>query len=163
MNSLRKRLHDGKNGNSAKDSKSGTTQSGDENGNATDDDSSGNLHEYLDDAVNGNVALGVPIYFFFELGTDNLVEESQLVNIDEIARVAKKYGLRIEITGAADKATGTEIINSNLGSLRASFIAGCLKKRGIKDCTIKTFSKGGIDDYMPGKANRNAIVRLFLP
>ncbi|ERI88764.1 hypothetical protein HMPREF1981_00326 [Bacteroides pyogenes F0041] len=163
LNSLRKRLREGKNGNSAKDSKSGTTQSGDENGNATDDDSSGSLHGYPDDAVNGNIALGVPIYFFFELGTDNLVEESQLVNIDEIARVAKKYGLRIEITGAADKATGTEIINSNLGSLRASFIAGCLKKRGIKDCTIKTFSKGGIDDYMPGKANRNAIVRLFLP
>lgn len=163
LNSLRKRLREGKNGNSAKDSKSGTTQSGDENGNATDDDSSGSLHRYPDDAVNGNIALGVPIYFFFELGTDNLVEESQLVNIDEIARVAKKYGLRIEITGAADKATGTEIINSNLGSLRASFIAGYLKKRGIKDCTIKTFSKGGIDDYIPSKANRNAIVRLFLP
>ena len=77
--------------------------------------------------------------------------------------VAKIYGLGIEITGAADKATGTEMINSNLGSLRASFIAGCLKERGIKEDMIKTFSKGGIDDYTPGKANRNAIVRLFLP
>ena len=77
--------------------------------------------------------------------------------------MAEKYGLVIEVTGAADKATGTEMINSNLGSLRASFIAGLLKDRGFKENMIKTFSKGGIDDYTPGKANRNAIVRLFLP
>ncbi|MGN1167248.1 MAG: OmpA family protein [Lachnospiraceae bacterium] len=121
------------------------------------------MYGYPGDAADGNAPLGAPIYFFFELGTDNLVEESQMVNIDEIARVAKKYGLGIEITGAADKATGTEMINSNLGSLRASFIAGCLKERGIEKKLIKTFSKGGIDDYTPGKANRNAIARLFLP
>ncbi len=163
LNSLRKRLREGINGNAATDSKSGKAQSGNGNGNATDGDSSGGIHGYPGDAADGNAPLGAPVYFFFELGTDNLVEESQMVNIDEIARVAKKYGLGIEITGAADKATGTEMINSNLGSLRASFIAGCLKERGIQDSLIKTFSKGGIDDYMPGKANRNAIVRLFLP
>jgi len=163
LNSLRKRLRKGKNGNHAPDRESGRTQPGDENGNLTDGDSIGDMYGYPGDAVNGTAPLGAPIYFFFELGTDNLVEESQLVNIDEIARVAKKYGLKIEITGAADKATGTEMINSNLGSLRASFIAGCLKERGIKEDMIKTYSKGGIDDYTPGKANRNAIVRLFLP
>lgn len=163
LNSLRKRLREGKNGNSAETGKSGKTQDDDENGNVTDGDNLSGLHGYTGDTINGNAALGAPIYFFFELGTDNLVEESQLVNIDEIARVAKKYGLKIEITGAADKATGTEMINSNLGSLRASFIAVGLKERGIKDDMIKTFSKGGIDDYTPGKANRNAVVRLFLP
>jgi len=163
LNSLRKRLRERKNGNSAETGKSGKTQDDVENGNVADGDNLGGLHGYPGDAINGNAALGAPIYFFFELGTDNLVEESQLVNIDEIARVAKKYGLRIEITGAADKATGTEMINSNLGSLRASFIAGHLKEKGIQDSMIKTFSKGGIDDYTPGKANRNAVVRLFLP
>lgn len=163
LNSLRKRLREGKNGNAATDSKSDKSHSGNGNGNVTDYDSSGEIHGYPGDAKNGNAPLGAPIYFFFELGTDNLVEESQMVNIDAIARVAKKYGLGIEITGAADKATGTEMINSNLGSLRASFIAGCLKERGIEKSQLKTFSKGGIDDYTPGKANRNAIVRLFLP
>lgn len=157
-----KHLREGKNGNAATDSKSGKSQSGNGNGNATDGDSSGGVYGYPGDAADGNAPLGAPIYFFFELGTDNLVEESQIVNIDEIARVAKKYGLGIGITGADDKATGTEMINSNLGSLRASFIAGCLKERGIEKL-IKTFSKGGIDDYTPGKANRNAIVRQFLP
>lgn len=163
LNSLRKRLREGKNGNAATDIKSGKAHFGNENGNETDGDGCGGMHGYPGDAINGNAPLGAPVYFFFELGTDHLVEKSQLVNIDGIARVAKKYGLRIEITGAADKATGTEMINSNLGFLRASFIAGCLKERGIQEGMIKTFSKGGIDDYTLGKANRNAIVRLFLP
>ncbi len=163
LNSLKKRLREGKKDNSAIDSKFGYVQSNNANGNMTDGDSSSVMHGYLGDAVNRNAPIGAPIYFFFELGTANLIEESQLVNIDEIARVAEKYGLVIEVTGAADKATGTEMINSNLGSLRASFIAGLLKDRGFKENMIKTFSKGGIDDYTPGKANRNAIVRLFLP
>lgn len=163
LNSLRKRLREGKNDNAATNSKSGKAHSSNGNSSATDGDNSDGMHGYLDGVAKGNVPLGAPIYFFFELGTANLVEESQLVNINEIARVAEKYRLGIEITGAADKATGTEMINSNLGSLRASFIAGCLKDRGIKEDMIKTFSKGGIDDYTPGKANRNAIVRLFLP
>ncbi len=163
LNSLRKRLREGKSGNAATDRKTGKTHFGNESGNATDSDSSGEMHGYPGNTADGNAPLGAPIYFFFELGTDNLVEELQMLNIDEIAHVAKKYGLGIEITGAADKATGTEMINSNLGSLRASFIAGCLKERGIKEDMIKIFSKGGIDDYIPSKANRNAIVRLFLP
>lgn len=163
LNSLRKRLREGKNDSPEKNNRLEKAVSGSGNGSATEGDSDVNINGYRDDVFNGNASLGAPIYFFFELGTDNLVEGSQLVNIDEIARVAKKYGLRIEITGAADKATGTEMINSNLGSLRASFIAGCLKERGIDKNLIKTFSKGGIDDYTPGKANRNAVVRLLLP
>lgn len=163
LNSLRKRLCDGKIGSSERDNRSEKAASGDGNGSTSKSSNGGDINGYWNDAVNGSAALGAPIYFFFELGTDNLIEESQLVNIDEIARVAKKYGLRVEITGAADKATGTEMINSNLGSQRADFIAGCLKERGVQKNNIKKISRGGIDDYTPGKANRNAIVRLFLP
>lgn len=163
LNSLRKRLRDGKNDSSEKDNRSEQAASGEGNESTAGGGGDGEENGYRNDVINGNAALGAPIYFFFELGTTNLVEESQLVNIDEIARVAKKYGLKIEVTGAADKATGTEMINSNLGSLRASFIAGCLKRKGIKENMIRTFSKGGIDDYAPGKANRNTIVKLFLP
>ena len=163
LNSLRKRLLDGKIGSSERYNRSEKAASGDGNGSTSKGSNDGDIDDYWNDVVNGFAALGAPIYFFFELGTDNLIEESQLVNIDEIARVAKKYGLRVEITGAADKATGTEMINSNLGSQRAAFIAGCLKERGVQKNNIKKISKGGIDDYTPGKANRNAIVRLFLP
>lgn len=111
----------------------------------------------------GNHCTGVPVYFFFELGTSSLSNKSQLVNLDEIARIAKKFNLLIDVTGAADSATGTEMINSNLGTQRASFIAEYLIDKGVSADHIKTTSAGGIDDYSPDEANRNAIVRLFLP
>lgn len=129
--------------------------------NPADDDEKNSL--YLALLKGGEECLGAPIYFFFELNTATLVNSSQLVNLDEIARVANKYALRIEVVGAADSATGTEKINAGLGTHRASFIADYLQQQGVPTERISTFSVGGIDDYSPNEANRNAAVRLFLP
>ena len=107
--------------------------------------------------------IGPPIYFFFVLNTDRLTDQSQLVNLDGIARIAKKHGLRIRVIGAADSATGNESINNGLSQRRASFMAGQLLQRGIDANMIETVSTGGIDSYKPVEANRNACVRLLLP
>ena len=104
----------------------------------------------------------IPIYFFFELGTAKLVDDSQLVNLDEITRIANKYKLKIEVTGAADSATGTEVINDSLGIMRTEFITNYLINKGISLENIFKHSEGGIDSYIPNKANRNAVVRLYL-
>lgn len=106
--------------------------------------------------------IGPPIYFFFVLNTDRLTH-SQLVNLDGIARIAKKYGLRIQIIGAADSATGNDSINNGLSQRRASYMAGQLRERGVDTCMIETVSVGGINDYNPTEANRNACVRLLWP
>ena len=68
--------------------------------------------------------VGPPIYFFFVLNTDRLTDNSQLVNLDGIVRIAKKHGLRIQIIGAADRATGNDSINDDLSQRRASYKAG---------------------------------------
>lgn len=107
--------------------------------------------------------IGPPIYFFFVLNTDRLTDHSQLVNLDGIARIAKKYGLRIQIIGAADSATGNDSINNGLSQRRASYMAGQLRERGVDTCMIETVSVGGINDYNPTEANRNACVRLLWP
>lgn len=86
-----------------------------------------------------------------------------MVNLNEIARIATKYGLRIEITGAADSLTGTEEINNGLGVSRAQYIADYLMECGVEEEMIITDSEGGIDTYSPNEANRNAIVELYLP
>lgn len=106
--------------------------------------------------------LGAPIFFFFKLGTAELVDNSQKVNLNEIARVAIKYGLGIVVTGAADSLTGTEKINNGLGRSRASFIAAYLAEFGVDPSFITVNSEGGIDTYTPNEANRNTVVRLFL-
>jgi outer membrane protein OmpA-like peptidoglycan-associated protein len=107
--------------------------------------------------------LGAPIFFFFELNTSKLVDSSQTVNLNEIARVALKYGLNIEVIGAADSDTGTDEINDHLGIERADYITEYLVAHGVDASRITSHSEGGIDTYTPTNANRNAIVRLFLP
>lgn len=107
--------------------------------------------------------IGPPIYFFFVLNTDRLTDQSQLVNLDGIARIAKKHELRIQIIGAADSATGNDSINNGLSQRRAVYMAGQLRKRGVDADRIETVSAGGINDYKPMEANRNACVRLLLP
>lgn len=107
--------------------------------------------------------IGPPIYFFFSLNSDRLTDNSQLVNLGGIARIAKKHGLRIQIIGAADLATGNDAINNGLSQRRAAYMAGQLQQLGVDANRIETVSAGGIDAYKPMEANRNACVRLMFP
>ncbi len=119
--------------------------------------------EYLSLIESDEECIGAPIYFFFALDTNRLTDASQLVNIDELARVAKKYGLAVSVAGAADSATGTPDINNTLSVARADFIVAELLKRGIPAERIHTVSNGGIADYTPIEANRHTRVELHFP
>ena len=157
LNSLRARMRD-KYGNGQKtkvmESASCTEEYGNAEGEPEDD--------YLSLIHSGKACIGAPIYFFFELGTDRLLNRSQLVNLDEVARIAKKYGLKVKVIGAADSATGSEAINDNLSRSRARFIAEELMKRGMENGTISQIFDGGIDDYSPNEANRHTRILLYL-
>ena len=115
---------------------------------------------YLSAMLNGQEYIGAPIYFFFHLGTDVLTEKNQVMNLDEIARVANKHGLQVKVIGAADSATGTESINDNLSRQRAEYIRRLLLERGVDDSRVYTIYAGGIDKYSPAEANRNTCVVL---
>ena len=45
--------------------------------------------------------IGTPIYFFFALNTTHLTDTSQRLNLDELARVAKKYSLSVRVTAVS--------------------------------------------------------------
>ena len=105
--------------------------------------------------------IGAPVYFFFTLNTARLTDVSQKLNLDELARVAKKYDLHVRVTGAADSSTGTSGINDSLSQSRADFIVSELKQRGIPAERIIKISRGGIADYLPTEANRHTKVKLF--
>lgn len=107
--------------------------------------------------------IGAPVYFFFNLNTANLTDASQMLNLDELARVANKYGLSARVTGAADSSTGTPDINKSLSSARAEFITAELMRRKIPANRITQTSKGGIADHTPTEANRHTKVELFFP
>ena len=118
--------------------------------------------DYLAFISSGNECIGSPVCFFFELGTAKLTDKSQLVNLDELARVAKKYGLYVTVIGAADAATGTSVINDALSVSRADYISTELIKRGLAAEHITKVGKGGISDYNPTEANRLTKVLLFM-
>lgn len=110
----------------------------------------------------GKKCIGSPILFFFNIGTANLTDRSQLINLDEIARVVKQYGLHLRITGAADSETGTGEINHRLGNDRANYIISQLRERGISTSLITKINQGGIDRFNPGEANRHCKIELFI-
>ena len=106
--------------------------------------------------------LNVPIYFFFQLGKAQLTDDSQLINLDELAKVAISHNLKVNIAGAADSATGSSGINSELSEERTRYITQRLIKRGVPSERIKAISLGGIQEYSNPKDNRFCKVSLFL-
>lgn len=107
--------------------------------------------------------IGIPIYFFFELGTTKLTEPAQGINLDALARVITGHGLYVTVTGAADSMTGTVEINDRIGMARAEYIAWELVRRGVAPDRIEKADIGGISDYTPLEGNRHTQVRLFIP
>ena len=117
--------------------------------------------DYLSLIQSGKACIGAPIYFFFRLGTADLLNPSQLVNLDEVARVATRYGLSVRVIGAADSATGTSSLNDRLSRSRADYIARELAQRGVPTGNITATHTGGIDSYTPDEANRHTRLLLF--
>ena len=119
-------------------------------------------NSYISELLGGKVCIGAPVHFYFKLGTSELTNAAQMTNLDELSRVAKKYGLKVSVIGSADSATGTTGINNSLSAARAEYILSQLKKRGVDSSIIRTSSKGGIDKYKPIPANRQVAVCLYL-
>lgn len=118
-------------------------------------------NKYVAEMAGGTKCIGSPVFFFFKIGTTQLVDVSQMANLDELARVAKAYHLKISVVGAADSATGNDGINNPLSKSRADYITQQLVVRGIDKSMIISKSEGGIDEYSPIAANRHTAIRLF--
>lgn len=125
------------------------------------DDNGQTVSGYFAEMQQGKVGIGSPVYFFFELGTANLVTQLQVLNLDEIAHLANEYGLNVTVVGAADSATGSADINNSLGTSRAKYIADELYKRGVASAQVTLVNEGGISDYTPNEANRQTKVMLY--
>lgn len=117
--------------------------------------------EYFQMMKDGKIFIGSPVCFFFHIGTVNLTEKSQIINIKEIANCMKKYGLNAHIVGAADSQTGSTFTNEQLSAKRADYIAKLLREQGVSNNMIQTKHRGGISSYKPQEGNRNTCVMLY--
>ena len=50
--------------------------------------------KYIDFIKDGEKCIGCPIFFFFKLNSTEMTENAQMINIDEIAKIMKKFKLR---------------------------------------------------------------------
>lgn len=106
--------------------------------------------------------LNAPVYFFFKLGTAILTDKSQLVNLDEIARIAKDHDLILRIDGAADIETGSPELNKELSRKRCQFMYLELKRRGIAADHLKAYWHGGVDEHARNEEDRNSKISVYL-
>lgn len=102
----------------------------------------------------------LPVYFFFGLGSTELLVPNQLINLDDIAAIAVEEGCAVSVAGAADSATGAEETNNALAMKRAEYIKSEIVKRGVPEDRVVVKSEGGISSKQPKEANRYAVVRL---
>ena len=109
----------------------------------------------------GKIFVGTPVFFFFKLGTTDLNEKAQIINLREIASVIKRYGLSARIIGAADSQTGSAYTNEKLSQKRAQYIINLLKKQGVEEDRLESQYRGGINTYVPMHGNRNTCVLLY--
>lgn len=117
--------------------------------------------QYFRMMKDGKIFVGTPVFFFFKIGSAQLSEQAQIINLREIASVIKKYGLCARVVGAADSQTGTPYNNEQLSQKRADYIAKLLMDQGVEDSKITAQYRGGISTYVPMEGNRNSCVMLY--
>lgn len=118
--------------------------------------------ELLSRIVKGELCIGTPVYFFFNLASTNLTDKAQLINLDAIADFAKQWHLTVRVTGAADSATGSADGNVSLSQSRADYISRILQERGVPGEKIQTVAEGGIEKFSPPAVNRQCKVELIM-
>ena len=119
------------------------------------------VDEYLKFIKEGNTCIGAPVFFFFKLNSTVLTETAQIINVEEIAKVMKKYNLTAHVIGAADNQTGLADANHSLSQKRAEYIAGKMVENGVDSTRVIIKGEGGIDTYKPFTANRHSCVILY--
>ncbi|MBQ7634454.1 MAG: OmpA family protein [Bacteroidaceae bacterium] len=106
------------------------------------------------------VLVGSPASVFFNIGKSTIASRRDLVNVQDLATIAKEKGYTLLVTGYADSATGTEEINNRLAQERAEAVAAELQNMGVPASQIETVAKGGVDTLTPFEYNRRATVTI---
>jgi outer membrane protein OmpA-like peptidoglycan-associated protein len=77
-----------------------------------------------------------------------------------LANYAKDNSSKLNVTGYADKATGTPAFNQTLSEKRAQTVANELVKMGVDSSNINAKGEGGVDELSPISFNRRVTVQV---
>lgn len=104
--------------------------------------------------------ISYPFSIFFHRDSYQLMSNRDLVNLREIANVAKEYNYKIRLRGSCDSATATPSYNQTLSENRCRRVMLELLQMGIPEDQIILVPVGGIKQLDPTEYDRRVVVDL---
>ncbi len=104
--------------------------------------------------------LSYPFSIFFNRDSYQLMSRRDIVNLREIAEVAKKNGYKLRLTGSCDSATATPSYNQTLSENRCNKIKIELLELGIPEDQIIIEPIGGVKILDPTEYDRRVLIQL---
>ena len=104
--------------------------------------------------------LSYPFSIFFNRDSYQLMSRRDIVNLREIANVAKENGYKLRLTGSCDSATATPSYNQTLSENRCNKIKIELLELGIPEDQIIIEPIGGVKILDPTEYDRRVLIQL---
>jgi len=104
--------------------------------------------------------LSYPFSIFFNRDSYQLMSRRDIVNLREIANVAKENGYKLKLTGSCDSATASPSYNQTLSENRCRMIMNELLEMGIPESQIIIDPVGGVKHLDPTEYDRRVLIQL---
>ncbi len=111
--------------------------------------------------VQSEDVLSYPFSIFFNRDSYQLMSRRDIVNLREIAEVAKKNGYKLRLTGSCDSATATPSYNQTLSENRCNKIKVELLELGVPESQIVIEPIGGVKILDPTEYDRRVLIQLL--
>ena len=105
--------------------------------------------------------LSYPFSIFFNRDSYELMSRRDIVNLREIAKVAKDNGYKLKLTGSCDSATATPAYNQTLSENRCNKIKNELMQLGVPESQIVLEPIGGVKQLDPTEYDRRVLIQLL--
>ena len=101
-----------------------------------------------------------PLSIFFHKDKYELMSGRDLVNLREIAEVAKAKGWKVRLRGSCDSATATPAYNQRLSENRCRKIQMLLMEMGVPEEQMILVPVGGVKELDPTEYDRRVLIEL---
>ena len=108
-----------------------------------------------------NKVVSIPFSIFFNLDSYQFRSGGDLINLAEIAKVAKEHQLIIHLRGSCDSATATPAYNKRLAKNRCNKVKGALLTMGVPETQIEIEPVGGVHELDPTQLDRRVLITLI--
>ena len=106
-------------------------------------------------------AISYPFSIFFNLDSYQLMSKRDLINLRELATVAKEQGFKLRLRGSCDSATASPEYNQRLSENRCRKIQEELINMGFPEEDIVLEPVGGVKELDPTEFDRRVLIDII--